>query len=120
MTSTKFNLTRDVNGYNGFGLPFSINGYSTELAANVAQSVTVPVTYSNWIAIFSYTPGSNIWVNGVTTAAVPGSSFAATTSQLNPSARAVKGGSTISFITSDSTSPQVGVSFYVTDPTTGT
>jgi len=116
MNSTKFLMTRDINGYNGFGIPFSYDGFATSLAANVAQSVTVPSNYEYWIAIFSYTPGSNIWVDGTTTAAVPGAAFASTTARLNPSARQVKKGQVISFITSDVTVPWVNVEFLIIPP----
>lgn len=111
--STKFNLTKDVAGYNGFGIRFADDGYKGVLAVGVAQSVTVPSNYPNWVAVFSYTPGSNIWVDGTTTAVAPTGAFAATTADLNPSARFVTKGQTLSFITSDTTSPQVKVSFYV-------
>ena len=113
MTSTKFNMTRDINGYNGFGIPFSLDGSTMVLAANTAQSVTVPANYPHWIAIFSYTPGSNIWVDGINTAVVPSGAASASTARLNPSARYVKKGQTISFKTSDITSPAVCVEFLV-------
>lgn len=111
--STKFNMTKDVAGYNGFGVKFAKDGYSGVLAVGVAQSVTVPSNYPNWLAVFSYTPGANIWVDGATTAAAPAGAFGATQADLNPSARQVTAGQTLSFITSDTTSPQVKVSFYV-------
>ena len=111
--STKFNMTKDVAGYNGFGVKFATDGYKGILAVGVEQHVTVPSNYPNWLAVFSYTPGSNIWVDGTTTAVAPTGAFAATTADLNPSARQVSAGQTLSFITSDTTSPQVKVSFYV-------
>lgn len=116
MNATKFLMTKDVAGYNGFGLPFTLNAKSGVLAATVAQSITVPSNYPNWIAIFSYTPGSNIWVDNITTAVAPTGAFSDTTSELNPAARFVKAGDTISFITSDVTSPMVSVLFYVAPP----
>lgn len=114
--STKFNMTRDINGYNGFGVPFALDGQTAVLAANVEQHITVPSNYSNWIAVFSFTPGSNIWVDGITTAVVPAGAFSASTAELNPAARAVKAGQTLSFITSDTTNPLVSVSFYIINP----
>lgn len=120
--TTKFNLVRDINGFNGFGVAFSDALYDTTLAIGVAQSLTVPVSmgmggnglYSGpeYIAIFSFQPGSNVWVADNFTATVPGASFAATNSELNPAARLVKGGDVLSFITGDSTA-LVGVAFYV-------
>lgn len=116
MNATKFNMTRDINGYNGFGLDFALNGYQGVLAATVEQHVTVPSSYPHWIAVFSYSPGAAIWVNGITTATAASGAFSATTSELNPAARAVDAGDTISFITNDTNSPEVGVTFYVAPP----
>lgn len=112
--ATKFAMSRDINGYNGFGLPFSVDGAFTTLAQNVAQSFTVPSDYPNWIAVFSYSVGSNVFVNGMGTATVPGGTVTDSTSQLNPVARAVKGGQTISVITPD-TAAYVQISYYVKD-----
>jgi len=115
-------MTRDINGYNGFGLPFSLQKYSATLAASTDTSLTIPGgssmgaitanTYNKFIAIFSYTPGAQVWVALNATAAVPaGSSFASTTSELNPSARQVEFGDVIHFISAD-TAAEVGVTFY--------
>lgn len=114
--STKFNMIRDISGYNGFGIipTYDIQGCS--LTANAAQTFTVPTNYSNWIAIFSYTPGANIFVNFTTTAAVPSGTVATLTSVLNPSARAVKGGSTFSVITPDIDSPYITVEYQIVAP----
>lgn len=114
--STKFNMVRDVAGYNGFGIiqPDDIEG--CYLAANAEQHFTVPKNYPYWIAVFSYTAGANIFVSTSTTAAVPSDTMSAITSELNPSARFVKGGSTISVITPDSTSPYVTVSLLIVSP----
>ena len=111
--STKFSMTRDINGYNGFGVIPSYDIQAGSLAASTAQSITVPNNYPNWIAIFSYTPGANVWVSFTTTAVVGTGSFGSSQSSLNPSARAVKGGSTISLITSDATLPQVSIEFQI-------
>lgn len=110
---TKFAMTRDINGYNGFGIPFCIENWKTTLTANVAQTVTVPSSYENWIAIFSFSPGSNIYVANNTTATVASGIFAQSSSQLNPAARYVQAGDVLSFITADSDSPVAEVSFYV-------
>lgn len=115
--STKFNMIRDISGYNGFGIipTYDIQGCS--LAASTAQTFTVPANYSNWIAIFSYTPGSNIFVRFDGTAAtVPSGSVAAIFVSLNPSARAVKGGQTFSVITPDATSPYITVEYQIVAP----
>lgn len=111
--STKFLMTRDLSGTNGFGVQFPQDGKSAVLAVGVARSVTVPSNYPNWLAVFSYTPGSSIWVDGTTTAVAPTGSFSATTAELNPSARQVTAGQVLSFITADTTSPMAKVSFFV-------
>lgn len=114
--STKFNMTKDIAGYNGFGIKPSLDAYKGIMAQAVEQHITVPSNYPNWIAIFSYTPGSSIWVDCITTAVAPTGAFAATTAVLNPAGRAVKAGDTISFITDDNFSPAVGVEFQVAPP----
>lgn len=110
-----FNMIRDINGYNGFGLPFSEALYSTTLTVGVEQTLTVPTPemsqYRNVIAIFSFSPGSSIWVSVNETAVVPGVSFAAVSSELNPAARYVMPGDVLHFITNDA-SDEVGVIFY--------
>lgn len=122
--ATKFSMTRDINGYNGFGLKPTDTAYSCTLSTSTDTTLTVPSissmggcntgTNSNPIllAIFFFTPGATVWVAKGTTAAVPaGSSFAATLSEANPSALEVVGGDVLHFITAGS-SVDVGVRFY--------
>ena len=109
-------MTRDINGYNGFGLLSTYDVYGCSLAANTAQSVVVPNNYENWIAIITATPGADIYVSFTTTATVPNGTMAALTSTLNPSARQVKGGQTISVITSSGSAPFVNIEFQVIAP----
>ncbi len=116
MNATKFNMTRDINGYNGFGLPFTLTAKSAVLTAAMEQHFTVPANYPNWIAIFTYTPGAAVWVDAFTTAVAPTGAFASTTSELNPAARFVNANDVLSFITTDATSPAVSVLLYVAPP----
>lgn len=116
MSATKFSMARDVNGFNGFGIPFSQNGETMVLAVATEQHITVPSDYPNWIAVFGYTPGATVWVDGITTAVAPTGAASASTARLNPTARSVKAGQTLSFITSDSTSPMVCVEYFVVNP----
>lgn len=111
--STKFSMTRDINGYNGFGILPTQDAFAAALAAGVADSVTVPANYQNWIAIFSFSPGSSVWVSFNDTAVSPAGAFAASTSVLNPSARQVKAGDVISFYTDDTFLPTVSIEFQV-------
>lgn len=115
--STKFNMIRDISGYNGFGIipTYDIQGCS--LATSTAQTFTVPSNYPSWIAIFSYTPGVNMFVDFTgATATVPDGSVGAITTVLNPSARAVKGGTTFSVITDSATSPFITVEYQIVAP----
>ena len=109
--TTKFNMTRDINGYNGFGLQFSDTNFNTTLLAGVGQTLTIPSDNAYYLAVFAFEPGSTVWVADNQTAAVPGGSFASTYSDLNPAARLVEAGDVLSFITAD-TSIVIGVSLY--------
>lgn len=120
--STPFSLTRDINGYNGFGVQFSLDKYSCTLSASTDTTLTVPATASlggahtqtanPFIAIFSFTPGSEVWISNNATAAAPaGNTFAASTSELNPAGRQVQAGDVIHFFTTAS-NVDVGVTFY--------
>ncbi len=111
---TPFNISRDVNGYNGFGLPFSDTNFSATLTNLTVESLVIPgvAQTQNFIAIFSFQPGTNVWVANNHTAAVPvGATLAATNSILNPTARIVKYGDTLSFIT-DSATADISVALY--------
>lgn len=120
--ATPFNMTRDINGFNGYGLKFSDTKSSVTLASATDTSLTVPgamamggngiSTTSQWLAVFSYQPGANIYVALNQTAASPsGASFADTTSDHLPAARLVNGGDVLHFFTND-TSADVTVLFY--------
>lgn len=110
-TSTLLNMTRDINGYNAFGLQFAKDSYQTTLSASAAQSLTVPSNFAVWTAVFAYTPGAEVWVADNTTATLPSGSFSSTASQMNPTVRQVLAGDVLSFITSNATA-DVGVSLY--------
>lgn len=102
----KFSMSRDINGYNGFGLNISNVIYSTTLAAGVAQSLTIPISSIDsprYLAIFTCEPGGIFTWAQNDVATLPGGSFALTTSEANPIARVVKAGDVLSFITSDTT-----------------
>lgn len=115
MNMTPLNMSRDINGYNTFGIEQSNTKYATTLLAGVEQHLTVPATgdaaYRHVLAVFFQDAGSNIFVSVNATASLPGSSFALSDCEENPSARQVKPGDILSFITAD-TKDSVGVSFY--------
>lgn len=112
--TTKLSFGRDINGYNAYAPSFSTVNQITTLSANVAQVVSVPSNFKNWIVAFSYQPGSSVWVALNAIAEIPGSSFSSSQSQLNPSTRTVQGGDEISLITGNTTA-QVWVGFYALD-----
>lgn len=99
---------KDLNGSVSYGLTFSDKAYSTTLAANVAQSLTIPGDCD--VAVFSSSTAADFYVNPEGTAAVPGGAFALSTSELNPVIRQVTPGGTLSFISS--TACVVRVAFY--------
>lgn len=119
---TKFSMTRDINGYNGFGLKPSDTNVSVTLTASTDTTYTVPgsdalggcnyQTKSLWLAIFSIDPGDSVWVAINATASVPaGATFAATSSFLNPAGIEVKEGDVIHCFTTQ-TGVDVSIRLY--------
>lgn len=108
--TTKFRMVRDITGANSYILTNSDTKMQAILAANTAQSVTVPTDYLLYRAVFSFN-GAPVWVAINDTAAIPTGTFASTTSELSPVALEVGAGDTISFITSQTTA-EIGVKFY--------
>ena len=87
---TQLNFGRDIQGYNAYAPAPSSLMYSTTLASSGNATITLPNTASYWIVAYSFQPGSDIWVAYNTSATAPaGSTFATTTSELNPGARLV-------------------------------
>ena len=118
-----FSLTRDVNGFNGFGLQFSDTKFSATIATTTDTTLTIggnavmggiaQPSVNKYIAIFSFEPGSQVWVANNATAGVPaGATLAATDSELNPSARVVNAGDVLHFYTPDSGGANVSVIIY--------
>lgn len=120
--TTKFNMSRDINGFNGFGLKMTDTAYSATLATTTDTTLTIPstigigkqgpATVAEWVAIIESDPGTSVWVALNATAGVPaGASFAATASALNPGAIDVLGGDVLHFYTSG-TGVNVSVRLY--------
>ena len=112
---TRFKMIRDINGFNGFGVVFSNTNYKALLSGNVIETLIMPptqdATYPNIFAIFTYQPGSPVWVALNDTVSIPTGSFTQVNAQLNPATRYLKTGDTLSIITSDPTC-EMGVSLY--------
>ncbi len=86
--STKLNFAKDVQGYNSYAPSPSTNMFSATLASAGNATITLPTSQSSWIVVFSFQPGSDIWVSYNASATAPaGATFAATSSELNPGAR---------------------------------
>ena len=110
--STILSFGRDTQGLNAFSSPFSTNTYSATLASGAESTITVPSNFQNWLAVFCFEPGTINWVALNATAAVPaGATFAANSSELNPSVRNVQAGDVIHVVT-NSTTADVGILLY--------
>ena len=114
--STKFNMTRDINGYNGFGIQPTYDIEGCLLPTDTEKVFTVPSNYANWMVIFSYTPGANVFVSFTDTAAVPDNTVSSVTSVLNPAGRALSAGTSISVITPETTDVYMTVEYQVITP----
>jgi hypothetical protein len=118
--TTKINFATDVGGRNTFAPYPASDKYSATLTSGGNATVTVPNNFQEWIVSFSYQPGSDMWVAYNATAAVPaGATFATTTSELLPGARAINAyqadgvtRSTINIYNNTASSQDVGVIFY--------
>lgn len=110
---TQLNFSKDVQGFNAYAPMISTNMYSATLASGSEDSITVPESNQNWIAVLSYQPGASIWVAINNTADDPaGATFSSTTSFLLPAQLKVKAGDEISCFNNNATSQDVGIALY--------
>jgi hypothetical protein len=111
--STLLNFGRDVQGFNAFAPVTATDKWSATLTNGAETHIIVPSNYKTWIAVFSYQPGTSVWVDltGGTSAIPVGATLASTTSELLPASRTVYAGGKISMITDNATA-DVGVSLY--------
>ncbi len=112
MTQT-LHFGRDDQGYNAYAPMDASMKYRVTLAANTAQSVTLPSEKGRYIVAFSVQGGARVWVDFSATATLPTGTMAPTTSSLNPAQRMLMGGTTISLITAD-TNADVGIEVFST------
>jgi hypothetical protein len=106
--STFLNFGRDVQGYNAYAPQFPTDIFTATLAANTAESITIPSNYAVWIMYVRVQPTGYVWASNSGTAAVPaGGTFASAISELIPGTleykRTVYAGNVISFITPNTT-----------------
>lgn len=113
MSTVLLNFGRDVQGFCAYAPQTSGNKWSATITNGSATSITIPSNYNEWIAVFSFQPGTNVWVDltGATAAIPAGATLTTTTAELNPASRKVFAGGKISIIT-DNTSADVGISLY--------
>lgn len=116
MDMNEFILDRDASGIptnSPIGLRFTTNNVYIALPADTEKTTTVPTgNYSYYEAVFRYSPNGSVFVApGSVAITIPTSSFAATPACLNPPNATVAAGSTLRFITHDSTT-SVSISYY--------
>lgn len=122
--TTLYNVNTVLQGVNGFGSPFCDTVFTATLGAAAETHFTVPgkaamgmasagTSHNTYLAVFSYAPAAKVWVANNGTAAVPaGAAFAASTSELSPTAKIVKSGDVLSMICT--AGADVSVSLYST------
>lgn len=111
---TKLAMVRDINGYNTFGLMFADVTRGVVPQAGLGEkTITVPADTSEWLAVFSFEPGTSVWVANNKSVIIPQSSDPAPVAcaEQNPGSRYVKAGDILHFATED-TSAKVEVGFY--------
>lgn len=106
--TTRFLLGKDINGNVTYSYPFSETGAQVILSPDTPQSYTVPENVNS--VVFSFSKGSDVYVNPNGTATLPGGAFTATIQDLNPVVRPVLPGQQLSFISA--TTAGVTLSFF--------
>ena len=104
-------MTKYSNNYHNTS-PFSDITPRAALATGIVQTYTVPGDNSKkYIALFSYTENSNVFIgyNKTPTTPAPGTIATDGNQEFRPIKRYVKGGDVLSFLTPDA-SAYVGVS----------
>lgn len=107
--SSKIALGLDTNHNVTYELPLSNDMYNFEITANNAKTITIPPNCTR--VFFSFTNGSDVWVDYSVTATFPSAGFNQGTKELNPVARyGLTPGNTLSFISN--TNSYVGLTFF--------
>jgi hypothetical protein len=89
--STPIHFGRDDQGYNAYAPNPSTDIYEVKLVSGTPATLTLPTNSLNWIVAFSYTGGSDVFVDftGATAAAPTLGTFVSSTSSHNPGVRTV-------------------------------
>lgn len=110
--SIPFYINEMINGIEGYGLPFTADNWNVTLTSLTPLSLLIPGTSAagtavgtepKFVAIFAYTPPSDVYVSLNTVVVPPGAGVVKSSSQLRPTARVVKAGDTLHFETTDTT-----------------
>lgn len=125
--TTQYLLTKDIAGYNGFGLEPTDTIFSATLVTDTNTTLTVPETFNlgsssstknvRMIAIIKTNPSATVWFSLNNTAAIPsGGTFATSNSILIngffPVGYVVKAGDVMNFFTSGTDTNDISVEFY--------
>lgn len=114
MPHVNMQIVRDMSGAVTYCIPITDVINRGALTTNTVATVTAPTEGTPfYMAVFSYSAGANIWVdlNG-NTATVPATDSESSTASLNPLARKVASGQSISLITADAAGAQYSIEFY--------
>ena len=119
--TTPYNVNSYSKGVNGYGLPFCDTVFTATLDADTASAVTIPgnatlgptvYQIDKYLAVFSYEPGTSVFVAVNGTAELPtDNDFEQSNSELNPSCKFVQAADVLSFITHNTTA-NVSVAIY--------
>lgn len=116
MTTASLLFGTDVQGRNAYAPTITNLKYIAFISQNAAATITLPVEtgIQNYEVCFSYSSGSNIFVDcsGATAVSPINTTLALSTVEYCPGQRLLPSGSTVSIITPDSSGAYVGVAIY--------
>ena len=110
---TSYSKYSDIRGNVTEAVKVSDDNHAATLASSTELTLTVPSKLERYFVIFRYAYGGTVLVANSDSSITPAGSgsFSSTNACINPEMLEVKGGSTLRFYTTD-TSTSVTVSFY--------
>ena len=110
--TVNFNLERDITGAIAYAPMPPTDFRNGTISTGVPQTFTVPEVFDKYVVIFSFEPGTSVWVsyNGVAPT-LPLAGIATVNCELNPASRTVNAGTVIKMDTTDATA-DFGIIFY--------